>query len=305
MDASRYKSEEEQITFGFWEILWRGFAMGVAELVPGISGGTVAFITNIYRELISSLASFNISSFKNLLRPRLFWQRHNFRFLLPLGLGMFVAVLFLANLIQYSLIHFRPAVWSLFLAVMVVALNKIVKEVQITRHIPILLGGISLGIGSLWLMPAENSTATDMMIFFGGALAISAWILPGISGSYILLILGLYPTIIGAIASFELSTLTIFSLGCVFGIFFFVRAVDWAYTKHADRFISFVVGFMLMSLVRLWPWQAEHPDGVGSGLGLLGPNQYEALTGQSHYLSVVLVFAFLGAGSLWLINRRK
>ena len=219
MDASRYMSEEENATLGFWEILWRGFAMGVAELVPGISGGTVAFITNIYRELISSLASFNISSFKNLLRPRLFWQRHNFRFLLPLGLGMFAAVLFLANLIQYSLIHFRPAVWSLFLAVMVVALNKIVKEVQITRHIPILLGGIILGMGSLWLVPAENSTATDMMIFFGGALAISAWILPGISGSYILLVLGLYPTIIGAIASFELSTLTIFSLGCVFESF--------------------------------------------------------------------------------------
>jgi putative membrane protein len=305
MDASNYKSEDEQITMGFWEILWRGFAMGLAELVPGISGGTVAFITNIYRELISSLASFNFSSFKNLLRPRLFWQRHNFRFLWPLCLGMFAAVLFLANLIQYSLMHFRPAVWSLFLAVMIVALSKIVKEVQITRHIPMLLGGIILGIGSLWLVPAENPAATDMMIFFGGALAISAWILPGISGSYILLVLGLYPTIIGAIASFQLSILTIFSLGCIFGIVFFVRAVDWAYTKHADRFISFVVGFMVMSLARLWPWQAEHMDGVGAGLGLLGPNQYEALTGQSSYLAVVLVFAFLGIGSLWLINRRK
>ena len=305
MDAFRYKSEEEQITLGFWEILWRGFAMGVAELVPGISGGTVAFITNIYRELISSLVSFNFSSFKNLLRPRLFWKRHNVRFLLPLGLGMFAAVLFLANLIQFSLIHFRPAVWSLFLVVMLVALSKIVKEAQITRHIPVTLGGIILGIGSLWLVPVENSAATDIMIFFGGALAISAWILPGISGSYILLVLGLYPTIIGAIASFQLSVLTVFSLGCVFGIVFFVRIVDWLYSKHADRFISFVVGFMLMSLVRLWPWQAEHSDGVGSGLGLLGPNQYEAVTGQSPYLSVVLVFAFLGIGSLWLINRRK
>ena len=305
MDAFRDKSEEEQITLGFWEILWRGFAMGVAELVPGISGGTVAFITNIYRELISSLVSFNFSSFKNLLRPRLFWQRHNVRFLLPLGLGMFAAVLFLANLIQFSLIHFRPAVWSLFLVVMLVALSKIVKEAQITRHIPVTLGGIILGIGSLWLVPVENSAATDIMIFFGGALAISAWILPGISGSYILLVLGLYPTIIGAIASFQLSVLTVFSLGCVFGIVFFVRIVDWLYSKHADRFISFVVGFMLMSLVRLWPWQAEHSDGVGSGLGLLGPNQYEAVTGQSPYLSVVLVFAFLGIGSLWLINRRK
>ena len=305
MDAFRDKSEEEQITLGFWEILWRGFAMGVAELVPGISGGTVAFITNIYRELISSLVSFNFSSFKNLLRPRLFWQRHNVRFLLPLGLGMFAAVLFLANLIQFSLIHFRPAVWSLFLVVMLVALSKIVKEAQITRHIPVTLGGIILGIGSLWLVPVENSAATDIMIFFGGALAISAWILPGISGSYILLVLGLYPTIIGAIASFQLSVLTVFSLGCVFGIVFFVRIVDWLYSKHADRFISFVVGFMLMSLVRLWPWQAEHSDGVGSGLGLLGPNQYEAVTGQSPYLSVVLVFAFLGIGSLWLINKRK
>jgi putative membrane protein len=305
MDVSRYKSGKEQITLGFWEILWRGFAMGVAELVPGISGGTVAFITNIYRELISSLASFNFSSFKNLLRPRLFWERHNVRFLLPLGLGMFAAVLFLANLIQYSLIYFRPAVWSLFLAVMIVALSKIVKEVQITRHIPVLLGGIFLGTGSLWLVPAENSAVTDMMIFFGGALAICAWILPGISGSYILLVLGLYPTIIGAIASFQLSVLAVFSLGCIFGIVFFVRVVDWLYSKHADRFISFVVGFMLMSLVRLWPWQAEHMDGVGSGLGFLGPNQYEALTGQSPYLSVVLVFAFLGIGSLWLINRRK
>ena len=305
MNASRYKSEGEQMTLGFWEILLRGFAMGVAELVPGISGGTVAFITNIYRELISSLASFNISSFKSLSRPRLFWQRHNIRFLLPLGLGMFAAVLLLANLIQYLLIHFRPAVWALFLAVMLVALSKIVKEVQLTRHIPILLGGIILGVGSLWLVPAENSAATDMMIFFGGALAISAWILPGISGSYILLVLGLYPTIIGAVASFQPSILTIFALGCIFGIVFFVRAVDWLYTKHADRFISFVVGFMLMSLVRLWPWQAEHPDGVGSGLGLLGPNQYEALTGQSPYLSVVLVFAFLGIGGLWFINTRK
>jgi putative membrane protein len=305
MDVSRYKSGKEQITLGFWEILWRGFAMGVAELVPGISGGTVAFITNIYRELISSLASFNFSSFKNLLRPRLFWERHNVRFLLPLGMGMFAAVLFLANLIQYSLIYFRPAVWSLFLAVMIVALSKIVKEVQITRHIPVLLGGIFLGTGSLWLVPAENSAVTDMMIFFGGALAICAWILPGISGSYILLVLGLYPTIIGAIASFQLSVLAVFSLGCIFGIVFFVRVVDWLYSKHADRFISFVVGFMLMSLVRLWPWQAEHMDGVGSGLGFLGPNQYEALTGQSPYLSVVLVFAFLGIGSLWLINRRK
>ena len=89
----------------------------------------------------------------------------------------------MANLIQYSLMHFRPAVWALFL-VMVVALSKIVKEVQITRHIPIFLGGIILGVGSLWLVPAENSAATDMMIFFGGALAISAWILPGISELY-------------------------------------------------------------------------------------------------------------------------
>ena len=293
------------MTLGFLEILWRGFAMGVAELVPGISGGTVAFITNIYRELISSLASFNFSSFKSLLRPRLFWQRHNIRFLLPLGLGMFLAVFSLANLVQYLLIHFRPAVWSLFLAVMIVALSQIVKTVQLKRYMLALLGGIAMGIGSLWLVPAENSVATDIMIFFGGALAISAWILPGISGSYILLVLGLYPTIIGAIASFQPSVLTIFSLGCIFGIVFFVRAVDWLYTKHPDRFISFVVGFMLMSLVRLWPWQAEHPDGVGFGLGLLGPNQYEALTGQSPYLSVVLVFMFLGIGSLWFINRRK
>ena len=305
MDASRYKSEEEKTTLGFWEILWRGFAMGAAELVPGISGGTVAFLTNIYRELISSLASFNFSSFKSLLRPRLFWQRHNIRFLLPLGLGMFAAVLFLANLIQYLLIHFRPAVWSLFLAVMLVALSKIVKEAQLARHIPFLFGGIILGVGSLWLVPEEHSAATDIMIFFGGALAISAWILPGISGSYILLVLGLYPTVIGAIVSFQPSILIIFSLGCMFGIVFFVRAVDWLYTKHADRFISFVVGFMLMSLVRLWPWQAEPSDGMSPGLGLLGPNQYETLTGQSPYLSVVLVFAFLGIGSLWFLNRRK
>ena len=144
-----------------------------------------------------------------------------------------------------------------------------------------------------------------MMIFFGGALAISAWILPGISGSYILLVLGLYPTIIGAIAGFQPSVLTIFSLGCIFGIVFFVRAVDWLYSKHADRFISFVVGFMLVSLVRLWPWQAKHPDEVGSGLGLLGPNQYEVMTGQSPHLSVVLVFTFLGIGSLWFLNRKK
>ncbi len=305
MDASGYKLEEEQITLGFWEILWRGFAMGVAELVPGISGGTVAFITNIYRELISSLASFNFSSFKNLLRPKLFWQRHNIRFLLPLGLGMFAAILCLANLIQFSLLHFRPAVWSFFLAVMIVALSKIVQQVQITRHILVLLGGVILGIGSLWLVPAENSAATDMMIFFAGAMAISAWMLPGISGSYILLVLGLYPTIIGAIASVQLSVLIVFSLGCIFGIVFFVRAVDWLYSKHADRFISFVVGYMLISLVRLWPWQAEPSDGLSSGLGLLGPNQYEALTGQSPYLSVVLVSAFLGIGSLWLINKRK
>ena len=124
------------------------------------------------------------------MRPRLFWQRHNIRFLLPLGLGMFAAVLLLANLIQYLLIHFRPAVWSLFLAVMLVALSKIVKEAQLARHVPVLIGGIILGVGSLWLAPAENSAATEIMIFFGGALAISAWILPGISGSYILLVLG-------------------------------------------------------------------------------------------------------------------
>ena len=279
--------------------------MGSAELVPGISGGTIAFITNIYRELIASLASFNFSSVKYLFKPRTFWELHNMRFLMPLGLGMLLAILSLANLFQYFISYYRPAVWAFFLGMMIVALRLIVRNVELKSYLAIFFMGVTLGFACLWLVPTESSGASPFLIFLGGVLAISAWILPGISGSYILLVLGLYPTIIGAIAAFEFSSLFVFSLGCIFGLIFFVRIVDWLYTNYADQFISFVVGFMVVSLLHLWPWQSETSDGSGFALDLLGPMQFEASTGQPANLIAVIVSGSLGFLSLWFFSKEK
>ncbi len=278
-------------------IAGRGFLMGLAEVVPGVSGGTIAFITGIYPTLISSIASFGPRSVPMLWHWRRFVDHHQVIFLGWLALGMGGGVLLFAQLMQYLLTHFQPVVWGFFagvilLSVIIIGTARVRAKLLVWAPL-----GIAAGVSMLWLPQAEIEPVL-WQVFAGGAIAICAWLLPAVSGSFILLALGLYATVIHAVATLHWPVLFTFAFGCVAGVLVFSRLLAWLLDKHGEILLSFLTGFMLGSVTKLWPWQAEDTTGWDQ---LLTPLEYAHA--QPAYLPWVLVFAMLGALGIWVLSK--
>ena len=278
----------------------RGVCMGLAELVPGISGGTIAFVTGIYTELVSALASFGPQSIGLLRRPRAFWQHHNLGFLLSLAAGMGAGIIALAPVVRLLLAQAAPLLWSFFFGLILasaVFIGRARAPLTLLRYGTL---GAILGVAFLSL-PIGQMQGSWLALFIGGAIAVCAWILPAVSGSFVLLLLGLYDDVIVAIADLDFLKLLAVALGCAVGLASFVRLLSWLIAHHEDRLLSLLTGFMAVALVKLWPWQNSD---AGTLLeGLLWPAQYVSLTGQSAYLMGVLPAVALGVIALWLMQR--
>lgn len=239
-------------------LLLKGIAMGAADVVPGVSGGTIAFITGIYEELLATIAGINLTTFKTLKTDGVkgFWKAINGNFLLPLICGIAISIVSLAHAVTYALENHPLLVWGFFFGLVVastIVVGKTIKKWNFKLFVSLILGA-AFAFWITTLNPGEGSSQS-WYIFVSGVLAICAMILPGISGAFILLLLGSYNTILTAIKSLDVTTAAIFAIGCVTGLLSISKLLSWAFKHYHNLMISVLTGFLIGSLNKLWPWK--------------------------------------------------
>lgn len=298
----------------------KGMAMGAADVVPGVSGGTIAFITGIYEELLHSIKSVSAHTFKVLFQEGLpaAWRQINGTFLIILLAGIATSVLSLAKGLNHLLETQPILIWSFFFGLIVASallIGKSVKQWQPGTIIALLIG---LGIAYYITVatPAQTSEAA-WFVFLSGALAICAMILPGISGSFILLLLGKYKFIIEALSEFKVQVILIFILGCATGLLTFARLLSWMFKHYHNLTIALLTGFMIGSLNKVWPWKKvvewgtdRHGEAIPLVEKSILPTTYgelppEALHSASNDPQWVwaLVAALAGFAIIWVLER--
>ena len=238
----------------------RGLAMGMAEAAPGVSGGTIALVTGIYDELVGTLARLSPPSF-GLLRngPSAFWRHHNLTFLVALGAGMAVGLLAMAELLVW-LLETRPALaWSFLFGLMVVATCGVALQSRplwlLALGVPGLAIGLAIASGSG--LPEVDANARLWALFGGGALAATAWIVPGVSGAFVLVLLGLYAPVLAAVHERNLGDLAALAAGMVLGLMLMSRLLARLLATRRHAVLGLVTGLMAGSLLKLWPWRSE------------------------------------------------
>jgi putative membrane protein len=240
-------------------IFLRGVAMGAADLVPGVSGGTIALITGIYARLIAAIASVGPSTLSLLLRGRVSdaWKAIDGPFLLVLGAGIATAVIGLASLLDWLVQHFPLPLWAAFAGLVLASALSLVKQnyrLWSSKEWTLFIIGIAVAV-FVGLTQAVQLPITPWGVFLAGSVAICAMILPGISGSFLLLLMGMYQVVISAVVNLELVTLGLFALGCGMGILLFSRLLQRLLLVAEQRVMAMLLGFLLGSLIILWPWQ--------------------------------------------------
>lgn len=297
-------------------LYFKGLLMGAADIVPGVSGGTMALITGIYKELIESINQLN---FKQLLVLRkegfvAFWQSVNGPFLLPLFLGIASGILFLSGGITYLLEHQPILLWSFFFGLILASIYTLIKqfELKTPTHYALLFTGFMIAFGITQLSPAGTSNNL-LYLFFSSMIAIIAMILPGISGAFIFILLGVYEevlaTVKGAIAvllDFDLANfktvytkVIVIGLGIVVGLELFSRLLTWLFNHRKEATLSVLIGFMIGALPKIWPWKIE--EKIGEQINFINANPL-AFEGDPQ-LGMAIALVVLGATALILLER--
>ena len=296
----------------------KGAAMGAADVVPGVSGGTIAFISGIYEELLDSIRAINFQSLSLLKKEgvRAFWQQINGNFLLILFAGILTSVMSLARLVSFALEQHPILVWSFFFGLIVASIIYISRQLPALRWqewCGLLLGTlVAVAIGFSPPLQLENGW---LMLFLAGALAICAMILPGISGSFILLLIGMYPTVIRALTDNNWPLLFVFALGCGCGLLLFARFLSWLLKHYYAATVAVLTGFLLGSLMIVWPWK-ESLEVILDSSGhevvishrLLMPAEFGAVTGtdpQTAWAFFLMLFGIVLVLGLEHIGSRQ
>lgn len=294
----------------------KGACMGAADVIPGVSGGTIAFIMGIYDEFVASIASINAEAVRLLFKGQFkaFWKHINGTFLLSLVAGIGVSVIALAGLMQMLLNNYPIQTWAFFFGLIVASSIFILRGISGWRlkEVGFLVGGIILGAVVCTLSPTQTPDAL-WFIFLSGAIAICAMILPGISGSFILLILGKYQYIMSAISGLvsgenfgsNLLILTVFLIGAVCGILAFSKLLHWLLARWNKETLIILAGFIIGSLVKVWPWSnmaaivcSQFPEVEDIGRSY-SPELFEELVSQyaasaDMHIGAAILFALLG-----------
>lgn len=245
----------------FW-IGARGFAMGAADVVPGVSGGTMAFILGIYDELLDAIHSVDVNFIRRIftLKWREAFDNFPWQFLLALALGIGTAILTLANALHWALENKPVFIWAFFFGLIVASIITVRKRVG-TWSVVNILAALAATVGAYLLVgltPSETPH-TPLLLFLSGAFAICAMILPGISGAFILVLLGKYAYVLAAVKNFDFVTIALVGAGAVIGLLAFVRLLRWMLNKNHDLVVSILTGFMIGSLRKVWPWKELEP----------------------------------------------
>lgn len=249
--------DNDQRPFPPLRLLLIGFAMGIADLIPGVSGGTMAFILGIYEQLLAAIKSFNLRLIQLVgkLQFREALGQIPWAFLIPLGLGLGAAVLSMARVMRYLLENQPVYLFSFFFGLILASIVVVSLKVRwhITTVISLVIGSVAAYI-IVGLVPL-NMPNDPITLFFSGMVAIMAMILPGISGSFILLILGQYAYVLNAVSEFNLLVVLPVALGAVVGLLGFARLLSWLLKFYHDVTVAALVGFMVGSLRKIWPWK--------------------------------------------------
>jgi len=285
-------------------VFLRGMAMGAADIVPGVSGGTIAFITGIYFRLLEAISAAPVAFVKQFLKGdiRGFWRAIDGSFLITLLAGVITSVASLASLITWLLASHPILIWSFFFGLIVASVWHVGRQ---ARHFsPFLLAPLVAGVVFAWwvtTLPASEVAPSQLAFFWAGALAICAMILPGISGSFLLVIIGMYSPILAAIKSFEVASLGLFLLGCLVGLLSVARLITLTFRHFHDTVLALLTGFMIGALSKVWPWQETlswRTNSSGEQVPLsqapVTPDTWAVLTGQDPQVVMAIVMALAG-----------
>lgn len=237
----------------------KGMAMGAADVVPGVSGGTIAFISGIYEELLSSVSSVNFKSLQILRKEGLksFWKAINGNFLAALLVGIFISIISLAKLISWALENEPILVWSFFFGLVLASIIYVGKQISEWDFIVIsvLVFGIGFAYYITTLEPIITENSSLLFIFMAGAIAICAMILPGISGAFILVLLGAYKPVLDAIDEKDIKLLAALAFGAIVGLLTFSKILKWLFVRYRNLTLAILTGFIIGSLNKIWPWK--------------------------------------------------
>ncbi len=291
----------------------KGVAMGAADVVPGVSGGTIAFITGIYEELLDSIRSVNGEAVSLLLKFRLadLWKHINGSFLVVLMSGILFSIAILARAVLFLLTNYPELLWSFFFGLIIA--SAVVVGKKITRwNWGVILSGM-VGIAIAYFITVATPTQTPeayWFIFLSGAIAICAMILPGISGSFLLVLLAKYEFILNAVKDLKVDIIAVFGVGCITGILTFSHVLNWMLKNYHNVTVALLTGFMVGSLNKVWPWKQTletYTDRHGEVKPLVQanvlPGAYEALVGRESYLEYGIALALFGFVLVYLIDK--
>jgi len=240
------------------KIYMSGVMMGAADVIPGVSGGTIAFILGVYDRLIAALSGVNKQSLTMLIKGdiKALWRHFDGAFLLPLGAGIATSIVGIAGLITHLLATYPEYVWSFFFGLILASAYFLIGHIErfSFRHFLTLVLGIVIGASLSLVVPIQVST-TYSMVFFSGFIAICAMILPGISGSFLLLMMGMYGFILGAVKDFNFAVIGVFAVGALAGLLSFSKVLQYLLEHAKSLTLSALIGIMVGALVKVWPWK--------------------------------------------------
>ncbi|MBE7659935.1 DUF368 domain-containing protein [Tenacibaculum finnmarkense] len=283
-------------------IMLKGIAMGAADVVPGVSGGTIAFISGIYEELLNAISAVNLDLLKTFKKQGLksAWKQLNGNFLAALFTGIFISIISLAKAIKWLLTNQPILLWAFFFGLVLASIIYIAKQIKQWNFKGISIGVLGVFFGYLiTVLPAVNGQEVSyLFLVFSGAIASCAMILPGISGSYILLLIGVYPLVMNALTNRELKTISAIVIGVVIGLTTFSKLLKWLFYNYKNEMLIALTGLMLGSLNKVWPWKTvltTYTDRHGTVKPLLEksvlPFSYDG-NPELMYASILIIIGF-------------
>jgi putative membrane protein len=289
---------------GYLSVTAKGILMGAADAVPGVSGGTIAFMTGIYEELIFSLKQCSTGALRVLFQSgiKATWQHINGGFLLALFSGIVLSILTLSRVVLYLLDKHPILLWSFFFGLILAAVWSVIRHIK-KWEIDVIATFIIGTVGAFFITTISPTTieTSPLIVFLSGMIAICAMILPGISGSFILLLLGMYAPMLIAVKELQFTTLCIFAGGCVVGLLSFSHVLTWMFKHYKTMTLALLGGFMLGSLNKVWPWKQTIEsviDRHGKEVPLLQnnilPHTFEILHTQPAYMWYAIMLMIFG-----------
>ncbi len=288
----------------------KGLAMGAANVIPGVSGGTIALITGIYERLINAIKRCDVQAARLLLSRQFsaFWQHVDGQWLVILLGGVAFSIITLARLFEFLLAHHERFTMAFFFGLILLSIVYVAKGVQRWNAASVvsLAIGTIIAVGIATLAPASQNDHM-LYVFLCGVLAISSMILPGLSGSFVLILMGNYALVLGAISTVNLAVLIPLAAGCAFGLIAFSHVLSWVFKRHADQTLALMTGFVIGSLVVIWPWK----EAITRTVERTGKPPREVVTSyqwflpdlSSHNTWIAVALMAAGALAIWVMER--